>query len=354
MTTTIYKNFVIVPRNTQSVLKSKLEELGRWFPTRKPFEYKSDEDKIIFGFADEMSKSEDIVQVSELTDFSANLQFIVTLLCDNTDLQVIDIQYVDPGRLGFFLEKLWKYLITTIKHIQKQRDISNFKFRVHWRPQILNANLEQIISASGLMSNLTEKYHEFTMLEIESGKSSPTQTNTTSPFGSSTFGGFNNTSTLTTPTSIQTTPIATTSPFGSSTFGGFNTSPTSSTPSTSFGSSTFGGFTTQSCTIGKSGTFDSLQPGVGSFGNLYKPTEVISSPNNLSSSVTTNGTISNPFGSSTFGGFNTPATSFGTSTIGFGSSYGTSTFKPDQGKNPFNNAFDTFGSKNMANPYGKK
>lgn len=162
MSTFVYKNLLIIERNTDNVSSKNFLKLNKQFdfPDRKPFDYKSNKDKIIlFSPINSLRNSIDKVYTQSF-NITNNFKGVIKLLCDSHYIKVIDAQFVDYDSCVLFLNIFREYLITTIKNANANED---FKFYLYWDENILKNNtlLKSAVMSAKLIENLDKTFQVF-------------------------------------------------------------------------------------------------------------------------------------------------------------------------------------------------
>jgi hypothetical protein len=162
MSTFVYKNLLIIERNTNNVSSKNFLRLYKQFdfPDRKPFDYKSNKDKIILFSSIPYNSTNCIYKLqNENINPTNNFKGIIKLLCDSHNIKVIYANFTNYDICIEFLNMFREYIIATIKSINtNQKTI----YTLYWDDYILNnMNLRAAIMATKLIKDFNTNLQNF-------------------------------------------------------------------------------------------------------------------------------------------------------------------------------------------------
>ncbi len=161
MSSYTFKNLLIVDRASADITTTRLlrNRHGQWFPDRQPFDYQSDQDKIIAFYSSAFGTGDSLCRITtEVFMPNGEIQGIVKMLCDCHDVCIISAQFRNAQECTTFLNILRDYLVKTIT-----KAITTDRFVLHWDPALFVTTpyLENCAKEAHLLSDPVKKTHTF-------------------------------------------------------------------------------------------------------------------------------------------------------------------------------------------------
>ena len=158
-----FKNLLVVERASSNITTTQLlrNRHGQWFPDRQPFEYQSDEDKILVFYPSALGIGDSLHRIdTEVFLPNGEIQGIVKMLCDCNNVRIISVQFHNAQECKTFLGMLHDYLVKTI--INARATVTD-RFVLYWDPALFLdiPYLEKCAKDSRLLSDPVKKIHAF-------------------------------------------------------------------------------------------------------------------------------------------------------------------------------------------------
>lgn len=166
MTSYQFKNMLIVERgsNHSSVSQAR-DRYMAWFDQTKPFQYRSDLDKVIVFYPETGLNSG--IQLAALSGVYSPPSYpnaYMVMLCDGVYIKVVKCVFTDETQFRTHMTTFRNYLYETIR--RSGADIDQVRFTLYWENKFLTPNTRPILMQLGLLS--ADDHHVFTRGQIES------------------------------------------------------------------------------------------------------------------------------------------------------------------------------------------
>jgi hypothetical protein len=159
----IFRNLLIVERNSTHPASQFLKGKGEWFQPRQPFEYTSPHDKIIVSYANVLTHSSNVESLEgQNVTYDGQVDGVVKLNCDGNNLKIFYFQFTSADLFRKHIAQVREYLLSLIRGMPQ----SGAKYSVNWKKGLLKDEAERIVHSIGLLGNRESRSHTFTEEEI--------------------------------------------------------------------------------------------------------------------------------------------------------------------------------------------
>ena len=178
-----YKNLILVQRDNVGMEKV-LNKKGMWFnDEEKPFQYKSNEDKVVMVFPTSMSAGLEHVETLPTAEPIGH----IVLLCNGTNVMIRNINLPDGGTRKDHLKTFRECLVATILKVVDRSKINECKFTLHLSKVVLGdivlkETLRQLCMYTGGSNTYVFKTENLYPIYLEPRKLFPESS--TNPFAS--------------------------------------------------------------------------------------------------------------------------------------------------------------------------